>query len=317
MQISVLQEALAAREVFFSFTDPKISSRVFELGQVGLTFDYLPLSVFQRGNQQRLRLEVERFHGKAALSSKQEGHGRDGRPTADINWAIAFINAPEGSAVVTRRNGNELWWSTFADEAVRDGGDYKYRSTRSGWHHIKATKEQLGILDSWLTARTKATNARKTRNPIDAFHKVVREHSLLPLVVSYGSALELAKRAYSAHQQSGRSKLGVYKDKLFGFASREELADFIMRLHADQQGKCALSGLTMLELDAGRTAVDRDCEVSLDRISSDLGYEQSNLQLVCRFINSWKSTDANEHFKSLLDVVRRSPGPRKPLAAAS
>ncbi|MEZ4234398.1 MAG: hypothetical protein R3B89_34810, partial [Polyangiaceae bacterium] len=43
---------------------------------------------------------------------------------------------------------------------------------------------------------------------------------------------------------------------------------------------------------------------SLDRIDSDGHYERDNLQVVCRFVNKWKSNSKDEEFRRLLRIVR-------------
>jgi hypothetical protein len=82
-----------------------------------------------------------------------------------------------------------------------------------------------------------------------------------------------------------------------------ELARYIAELLHAQNGRCKLSGLP-LQWDGTHTDVELLC--SLDRIDSAKGYVRGNLQVVCRFINRWKSSSDNETFRRLLDVVRSS-----------
>ena len=78
-----------------------------------------------------------------------------------------------------------------------------------------------------------------------------------------------------------------------------------MQALADQQqGYCKLSGLRFVD---DSDEANKDYHMSLDRIDSDGHYEAGNLQLVCRFINSWKSDSDNEEFKELLGAVRTTP----------
>ena len=49
--------------------------------------------------------------------------------------------------------------------------------------------------------------------------------------------------------------------------------------------------------------VDLDMLVSLDRIDSNGHYEIGNMQLVCRFVNYWKSSQDNGRFLELLDLI--------------
>jgi hypothetical protein len=70
----------------------------------------------------------------------------------------------------------------------------------------------------------------------------------------------------------------------------------------DLQGNCcALTGIPFHFL--GPDA-DKNLLPSVDRIDSNGHYEPENLQIVCQFINFWKSDRDNEEFKHLLMLVR-------------
>lgn len=95
----------------------------------------------------------------------------------------------------------------------------------------------------------------------------------------------------------------VMKIKDSGFADDLEFRSYVEQLIHDQDGHCALSGLP-LQFDS--THQDVEMLASLDRINSDGHYQAGNLQVVCRFINRWKSSDGDENFVRLLNVVRAS-----------
>lgn len=86
--------------------------------------------------------------------------------------------------------------------------------------------------------------------------------------------------------------------------SEEELAHLIRELLDQQDDHCALSGLPLQFLDPG---ADPALHPSVDRIDSNGHYELGNLQIVCRFVNFWKSDMDNEEFKRLLALVRGAP----------
>lgn len=90
------------------------------------------------------------------------------------------------------------------------------------------------------------------------------------------------------------------KNKEFGFASRDALADYLEALLKDQDELCALTGMPF---DFDRDG-DRDMLPSLDRIDSDGHYVAGNLQVVCRFANRWKSNDLDGNFRRLIEAVR-------------
>ncbi|WP_205995691.1 hypothetical protein [Pseudolabrys sp. FHR47] len=83
----------------------------------------------------------------------------------------------------------------------------------------------------------------------------------------------------------------------------EELSQLIETLADEQGGLCALSGIP-LQFDGFETDTRLRC--SLDRKDSDGHYEYGNLQLVCAFINKWKSDESDDEFKRLLKIVRKS-----------
>ncbi len=85
--------------------------------------------------------------------------------------------------------------------------------------------------------------------------------------------------------------------------SESELEKLIGDLLDDQDGLCNISELP-LQLDGEET--DKQMLCSLDRIDSSKHYEKDNLQLLCRFVNKWKSADEDAEFRRLMDIVRAS-----------
>jgi hypothetical protein len=68
-----------------------------------------------------------------------------------------------------------------------------------------------------------------------------------------------------------------------------------------QEGLCAITGL---KLQFYGDEDDKEMLCSLDRVDSDGHYEIGNLQIVCRFVNRWKSDGDDRQFRRLLDLVR-------------
>lgn len=99
--------------------------------------------------------------------------------------------------------------------------------------------------------------------------------------------------------------LKVPKLKKFGFKSAQEAAGYVTALLQAQDYVCALSGLPV---ENDEDVEDREFLASLDRIDSDGHYEPGNLQVVCNFINRWKSDGESEAFRRLLDAVKSVPG---------
>lgn len=119
------------------------------------------------------------------------------------------------------------------------------------------------------------------------------------------AAYEMALTAWNTTRNSnGQSVEKTVKNKDFGFASVLELEAFVHQLLDIQEGICAISGLP---LQYRESCEDSAMFCSLDRIDSNGHYERGNLQVVCRFINKWKSNTVDEEFRRLLRVVR-DPG---------
>ncbi len=83
--------------------------------------------------------------------------------------------------------------------------------------------------------------------------------------------------------------------------SEEECIALVALLYKKQNGFCTYSNLK-IQLDGFEE--DQELLASLDRIDSEGDYTPENLQLVCRFINRWKSNDEHELFKRLISKLR-------------
>ena len=83
---------------------------------------------------------------------------------------------------------------------------------------------------------------------------------------------------------------------------KKVIADLLDR----QGGRCALTGIPF---HFREPEADSNLLPSVDRIDSDGHYEAGNLQIVCRFVNSWKGDTAEEEFRRLLLLVRGEEGP--------
>ena len=84
-----------------------------------------------------------------------------------------------------------------------------------------------------------------------------------------------------------------------------ELEDLLRSLLDRQSNRCALTGIRFHF--TGQKA-DTNLRPSVDRIDSNGHYEHENIQIVCRFVNFWKSDTNNEEFKRLLMLVRDVDG---------
>ena len=71
-------------------------------------------------------------------------------------------------------------------------------------------------------------------------------------------------------------------------------------LYEAQEGLCAITDLPLQFRDGDELAL----RCSLDRIDSSGHYEPGNLQVVCCFINQWKSASVDAEFRRLIGVIR-------------
>ena len=79
-----------------------------------------------------------------------------------------------------------------------------------------------------------------------------------------------------------------------------------LRSLLDRQGYCC--ELTKIPFHFAGPEADDNLRPSVDRIDRNGHYEAHNLQIVCRFVNSWKGDSDNEEFKRLLALVQGEGG---------
>ncbi len=112
----------------------------------------------------------------------------------------------------------------------------------------------------------------------------------------------MAKTAWeTAAHANGQDILRSAKIKNFEFPSRVALEEHIAILFESQEGLCAISGLP-LQFD--REVTDPEFACSLDRVDSNGHYAKGNLQIVCKFINRWKSSENDKQFRRLFELVK-------------
>jgi hypothetical protein len=111
--------------------------------------------------------------------------------------------------------------------------------------------------------------------------------------------------------KEARSFLGVTVSKT-KYSARETRGldftidiDYIMELLVSQNGKCALTGWPMEFTRSGMQGNGNPYGCTMDRINSDLGYVEGNIQLTCWWPNKVKSNMSNKEFiKMCKDVAK-------------
>lgn len=104
----------------------------------------------------------------------------------------------------------------------------------------------------------------------------------------------------TVRNSNGQLVQRVLKNKELRMTS-QELEAHIRHLLIQQGNKCALTGIP---LQFQGQHEDKNLLPSLDRKDSNGHYEDGNLQVVCQFVNFWKSEAADEEFRRLLNLVR-------------
>ncbi|WP_321936262.1 hypothetical protein [Paraburkholderia sp. J8-2] len=130
-------------------------------------------------------------------------------------------------------------------------------------------------------------------------------------VTMFGAAKRAAYRMAltamsTAAQANGQEVTRSVKNKEVRFSSHDELQAYIEALLIAQENLCAITSFP-LQFDGEHT--DQEMLCSLDRIDSDGHYEVGNLQVVCRFINRWKSDGDDAEFRRLIRLVQASAIP--------
>lgn len=126
----------------------------------------------------------------------------------------------------------------------------------------------------------------------------------LPENDSIQHMIRMARLACAA---SGQLTESINKTKQFLFPDEPALGLHIAHL-IEQQGRlCAITSLPLHFEGVGST--DENLLASLDRIDASGHYAPGNLQIVCRFINRWKSDDSDDNFRRLIALVRSTNPP--------
>jgi hypothetical protein len=89
--------------------------------------------------------------------------------------------------------------------------------------------------------------------------------------------------------------------------------DIIIRMFHAQAGRCALTGVPMTTVCWGGYVATN---LSIDRIDSDRGYTEDNIQLVCVAANKMKrDTDQSEFIRWCRMIADHADRQRKDIAA--
>lgn len=278
-----------------------------------------------------------------ALANMKTARGETPTPSVASRWyGLTDEVANTNGDIWIHREKTELWWTTTRPDTVqielkpsrnneRDGPeiyelhkpcdpwtDRTRKDGRLSWNglHPKA-KDFLfteGTLQQLQPDNAAYALALIAGVDLSAWHdrpewkrKVERSSSK----ASAGRSLDPIERAAwimartalnTVAQSNGQQTLRTMKNKDCDM-SEDELRAYVATLIRDQDELCAITGLR-LQFEGDHDDLEQVC--SLDRIDSDGHYVRGNLQVVCRFVNRWKSDAPDGQFRRLMALVRSS-----------
>jgi hypothetical protein len=189
------------------------------------------------------------------------------------------------------RSGNGLEWAGLHPKAQ------EFLFTEGTLQQLKPDNAAFAValingddLSPWYSRpEWQAKIARRRKNPGITFNS--RQRAIWRMATTAKGTVNFA---------NGQQVLRTVKNKDL-LIPENALMPFLNALLADQEGLCAITGLT-LQYDGDEDDPEMLC--SLDRIDSDGHYERDNLQIVCKFVNRWKNNAKDAEFRRLIEIVR-------------
>lgn len=262
------------------------------------------------------------------------------KPVASRWYNIGHIVSNTQGDIWIHREKDELWWTISLPEQVQvqlhDGAAvgrkeeryYVFNKPANPWRN----KCKRGRKLNWRELHPKAKEFLFTEGTIQRladsnaeYAKALIEGSNLEFwhsLPAWAGKAEKAKRGAcltfspveiaitrmagvaesTAANSNGQQVTRTLKNKEFRF-TKLSLEKYLAALIEAQDGTCAITGIPF-QYDT--VADDEEFLPSLDRIDSNGHYEEGNLQIVCRFINRWKSDSPDSEFRRLIHAVRSS-----------
>jgi len=252
---------------------------------------------------------------------------------------LMSIVAESSDDLWVHRDGNTIWWTETTDKpAVFDEAPrtVPYQALKVFECHKPckrwSSKDMTGRPLSWDSVHPKAKDFLTTESTLqnlsadyaayvfamiqgaslDNWHTLLHwkekleEAKTQPVRNFTPTQKSIADMAFQAEQTTktanGQKVERKAKTKNFGFKDRLELERYLHDLLEAQGNRCAISDLSLQFIGSHD---DKQMLCSLDRIDSDGHYESDNLQIVCRFVNFWKSDMVDTEFRRLLSVIRQ------------
>lgn len=216
------------------------------------------------------------------------------KETVGLNRDVIICHKPCDPWSNTNRWGNRLEWAGLHPKAQ------EFLFTEGTLQQLKPDNAEyaLALIDGddlgpWHSRpEWKAKAERRKKNPATTFN--ARQKAIWRMAATAKGTVDFA---------NGQQVLKTVKNKDL-LIPEQELMPFLEALLAEQDGMCAITDLR-LQYDGDED--DKEMLCSLDRIDSNGHYEKDNLQIVCRFVNRWKSSGDDQEFRRLIRIVRQQP----------
>lgn len=279
-----------------------------------------------------------------SIANAKAASGLTPTPSLAKRWynAMETIEHTEGDIWIHRAD-DKLWWTTSRntkaswevqrskmskDQIKNDKILYVCHKPCDPW----SNKNRKGNPLYWNALNPKAQDFLRTQSTLQKLSDDNAEYAIALIngddlspwesQTDWKAKVEITKRSsgeiYSPWQKTlwsivntvkntvknanGQTVERIVKNKEMRF-TEDELKSYIEALRESQEGLCAITGI---QLEFEGEADDTEMIYSLDRIDSNGHYEAGNLQLVCRFINRWKSDSDDTEFRRLIAVLKES-----------
>lgn len=266
------------------------------------------------------------------------------KPVASRWFNLPTIFAETADDVWIHREKDELWWTVSKSDPVtttlepsnepsqtgmrvyvtykptQNWSNADKRGRRLAWKALHPRAREFlfteGTLQQLSEENAVYAQALINGEDLQPWHsqtvwKAKAERSGKGLVEVYDAARSAAYRMAmtamaTAKNSYGQEAMRTIKNKEVHFSSQDGLQTYLEALLVAQENLCAITSLP-LQFDKDRTDDEMLC--SLDRIDSDGHYEAGNLQVVCRFVNRWKSDGSDAEFRRLVRMLQTSAIP--------
>jgi hypothetical protein len=263
------------------------------------------------------------------------------RPVASRWFNLATIITETTGDVWIHREKDELWWTVTKPDPVQVtielSRDLLYPGLKvfvlhkpaQGWSQMNKRGSRLvwkaihprareflfteGTLQQLAEGNAAYAHALIEGSDLSPWHsqpawKTKEEKSGKAPVTIFSAAKRTAFRMATtametATYSNGQEVARTIKNKEFRFDNLLELQVYLEAVLASQENLCAITSLP-LQFDGEHSDAEMLC--SLDRIDSNGHYEEGNLQVVCRFVNRWKSDSDDCEFRRLVRMLQTS-----------